>query len=635
MTQTMNDFPTLTWGEQGQRWLQAATVAATVAAAMLQEKRLAAVGAHAWSTAENAARLSDRVMRLADPAVRLLNADEQRIAATIDPEDGWAIKRSATTEDGAKVNARCAPLPNGRWALQATAVDVAGTTSHAAVSCASEDHALALVEDLMSGDASQVGRLAEFAALATARAEQAARSLAEPEEQRLARTAAAIRTAWSPRTADLVLQDDAFGALAWRLHEAELLGYSLQEALDHIDTAAVAASTTRHPAAMAEWFIRDLDVRQGRRDDAAHRPSELDREPAASPRAAATATADPVEPHQPAERRRRGAAEAEAATGVAATGEVIAAQVVEGEVVAAEAAAPAAPPQDDRHRVAMAQLVVDTLPQEAAEKVLRCKTWPGVADDLARRDRAGEPLAEMLTAVKADRVLRSHVRTPAAYLNAMLNDVRPDGDAAGATDPPPAPEPAVTQDGAQLDPSSSAAAAAGAGAEPGSGHADEVTGPVPVAGLNPDSAVNRVALHAAVGQGGAAATEELEARLAAAEEQARRTHAAAAAVAGGRAARAEIDSARTRQTSDDPASDREDLAAGSAAEVDQQRAAQEWTTSTQEEAEAAAAAGRAAAVYTRHPTAPIPTTSAPAPTRPRTVVPQPSPHRRQDHRPRR
>lgn len=89
--------------------------------------------------------------------------------------------------------------------------------------------------------------------------------------------------------------------------------------------------------------------------------------------------------------------------------------------------APAGPAAASRHsrpaspeRAAMRDLVTSTLDAAVAEKVLECRGWPKLADQLARWAREGHALPELMRAQPLDLVLRA--RTPAYYFHKVLSN---------------------------------------------------------------------------------------------------------------------------------------------------------------------------------------------------------------------
>jgi hypothetical protein len=85
----------------------------------------------------------------------------------------------------------------------------------------------------------------------------------ETQQQRLARTAAAVRKAWPEHVAEEVINRDAFGAMAHRLAELEDRGYEMADVLGNIPTDRLVGTDdynqpVRNPAAFAEWHIKQL-----------------------------------------------------------------------------------------------------------------------------------------------------------------------------------------------------------------------------------------------------------------------------------------------------------------------------------------------------------------------------------------
>src|SRR5215213_9130904 len=107
-----------------------------------------------------------------------------------------------------------------------------------------------------------IDRLHAFATLSARRAAAAADDLTEPDPDRLARTASAVRQVWAgPRytaLAEAIVASPAFPALAWRLHELEERGYAFTDVLGRIDPDRLMGPNVRDPAALAEWFVEQM-----------------------------------------------------------------------------------------------------------------------------------------------------------------------------------------------------------------------------------------------------------------------------------------------------------------------------------------------------------------------------------------
>src|SRR4051812_9730725 len=94
---------------------QAWTQALLAAAGMLRERRLAQ-GRLAWSTGEHAARLHDRAVRAADPAVRVMtDAERSEFDAVV---AGGAGQTQTSTRGPDAVTVVVAPLaPGPAWGV--------------------------------------------------------------------------------------------------------------------------------------------------------------------------------------------------------------------------------------------------------------------------------------------------------------------------------------------------------------------------------------------------------------------------------------------------------------------------------------------------------------------------------------
>jgi hypothetical protein len=94
-------------------------------------------------------------------------------------------------------------------------------------------------------------------------ASSSAAQTGETQQQRLARTATAVREAWPEHVAEEIIGRDAFGAMAHRLAELEDRGYEMADVLDNIPTDRLVGTDdynqpVRNPAAFAEWHIKQL-----------------------------------------------------------------------------------------------------------------------------------------------------------------------------------------------------------------------------------------------------------------------------------------------------------------------------------------------------------------------------------------
>lgn len=430
------EVATLSLGSQLQLWTQVAMTLAGV----WRERRLAG-GRLAWSDDEDTAREHDHQVQAAAPTVRTVNDEERRILDSM-PVDHMPVDgRRAQARDGSAVEIRVDRVAD-RWVLRGRATGTDGALAEVAVSCADGQQTDLLADELLGSGVQRMTQLAEFGELTAVRGRDAAAGLAEPTEQRLARTAEAVRSRWAPALAERVVDSEAFGALAWRMHEFEDRGHSMASVLDQIDTAKLSHTDVRDPAALAEYFADKL----------------LDR-------------------------LRSGEVDTTAVDGGVVTGPAS----PSGPAAAAVQRAPA--PGSDRaamrDKVAMGEIVRGALPARVAEKVMGCQTWPGVAKRLAQWQREGHSLPELFAAQSTERVFNA--RVPAAYL-AKLLDTRINGMAA----------PAMPDVASRPTPSPRAPSRAGDGipAVPRPGPAQPVRGHVDPAVLDPDSAVDRVGLEA-------------------------------------------------------------------------------------------------------------------------------------------
>lgn len=400
------EVPVLGLGQQqGHAWTQLLLVVA----GLLRDQRMAR-GQAAWSQAEAAARGHDRLERVADPAVRVMTGVERgefdaAVAA------GAGQTQRAVGDEGIVVVV-AAPLLHGRaWGLRVAGTGSDGVTSEVHVRCVDESTAERLTEDLLRGTPSQVQRLGRVAEQAARRAQEVAGEVAESEPQRLARTAATVREVWDGELAERTIEatatqrakgeewNPAFGALAWRLHQLEERGYEMREVLSRLDTAGLSRPEVRNPAALAESIVEQmvlhLPLVAGLGDEAAGpdtNASRVDRgDPAPSPPRAGAPEA--------VARRDADAGRPEAGT-----------QPVVVEVIA--------PPRTGVDRARMAELVRANMPKLAANEIVGCVAWPGLAKKLAAWSAEGLPVAEMLAELPHDRFAGK--RKPAAYAITLL-----------------------------------------------------------------------------------------------------------------------------------------------------------------------------------------------------------------------
>ena len=279
-------------------------------------------------------------------------------------------------------------------------------TATAAVSCADPPTAMELADELLAGGPDQVDRLHAFATLSARRAAAAAEGLTEPDPDRLARTASAVRQVWAgPRytaLAEAIVASPAFPALAWRLHELEERGYAFTDVLGRIDPDRLMGSNVRDPAALAEWFVEqmapDLRVVNLDADDPA----------AASSRAASgTPTAGPAPtPHPSPPTPGPASATPAADPAGAAPG---AARPSAPRVDAAAAAA-----QD----AAVQPLLAGAYPPDLVQRLQGSRAYPRLRAYLHQLHQQGRPVAKTLGDVPAARL--DGARDPASYLHAAV-----------------------------------------------------------------------------------------------------------------------------------------------------------------------------------------------------------------------
>jgi hypothetical protein len=220
-------------------------------------------GRRAWSDAEEAARRHDESEALAEPSVRLINADErQEWDRRVGEHTGQTSDRETES-----LSVRIGPLIDSRWAVHAelrpTSPDDPTQAQSVHVSCESQETAQRLADQLVAAgpDRELLRRIGAAATSATQRYETASRALHEPEEQRLARAASAVRALaeeghWSAELAQRGVTSEAFGALAYRLSELEVeRGEAMQTVLGEISQRRLTAHWVRDPAALASHFV--------------------------------------------------------------------------------------------------------------------------------------------------------------------------------------------------------------------------------------------------------------------------------------------------------------------------------------------------------------------------------------------
>jgi hypothetical protein len=455
MTLASDEVPVLGLGREAtQAWI---TAALTVAG-LLRERRIAAQRL-AWSDGRDAARLHDIQERVANPPVRAMSDAELDAWERVDRE----TRRVAGPTGSVVVSVG---QVGDRWGVVAEGAAIDGEpTDKTHVSCVDEDTAKWLADQLLAAGPAGVEKLQRFAALAAERADVARAGVREPEEQRLARTAAAVREVWDDWLGEVVTESPAFGALAWRLHEMEELGYAIKDVLCRIDEARLRDSEVRNPAALAEWFVENmvekelkshrvinLDTEEGLDGPAQHPDStSLDREQpaaatvhdrgdAAGEAAARRAVVEPVLAEaMPAEvfeavQRSRGyeatlallhdlherGAKAEPLLHKLPLEKIAAAHDPGGYLAAVlrRRAEQNQPQRTGINRTAMAELVHEGLPRKVADRVVDCRAWPTLAHRLADWNGQGLPLVDMLTKLPAGPIYRAE--KPAAYAASLL-----------------------------------------------------------------------------------------------------------------------------------------------------------------------------------------------------------------------
>jgi len=190
---TESEVPTLGLGsEQRQMWTQTVM---TLAYGVRERRQ--ALGQVAWSDEQTAERRQERTARIADPTVRAMSTDEWTEA--VDRRHRRHGGERQTHSGAGWVTVWIGPLNDGRTALLASAGPTGSTTptATAAVSCADTPTAMELADELLAGGPDQVDRLHAFATLSARRAADAAEDLTEPDPDRLARTASAVRQVWA------------------------------------------------------------------------------------------------------------------------------------------------------------------------------------------------------------------------------------------------------------------------------------------------------------------------------------------------------------------------------------------------------------------------------------------------------
>ena len=412
---TESEVPTLGLGsEQRQMWTQTVM---TLAYGVRERRQ--ALGQVAWSDEQTAERRQERTERIADPTVRAMSTDEWTEA--VDRRQRRHGGERHTHSGAGWVTVWIGPLNDGRTALLASAGPTGSTTptATAAVSCADTPTAMELADELLAGGPDQVDRLHAFATLSARRAAAAADDLTEPDPDRLARTASAVRQVWAgPRytaLAEAIVASPAFPALAWRLHELEERGYAFTDVLGRIDPDRLMGSNVRDPAALAEWFVEqmapdlrvvNLDADLDADDPAAASSRAASRTPTAGP--APTPHPSPT-PHPTPPTPGPASATAAADPAAGATRKPGAARPSAPRVDAAAAAA-----QD----AAVQPLLAAAYPPELVQRLQASRAYPRLRAYLHQLHQQGRPVATTLGDVPAARL--DGARDPASYLHAAV-----------------------------------------------------------------------------------------------------------------------------------------------------------------------------------------------------------------------
>lgn len=422
----------------------------------------------AFSEAEQAAVDHDRVERSAlDPGVIPMTDLEQQLWR----ETSGRAEEHRVTDPAGAVRVRVGPLRDGRWAMDATITPLAGDptpTSTVAVSCQTEQLAREIADEVLAigPDPDVLDRLARHATQRGARHTDATSQVREPEHDRLTRTRAAIRQAWSPALAERVIAAQGFPTLAARLHELEERGDALPDVLGRISQAQLSGPTVRDPARLAGWLCQKLTVVEGQVSPDTTPPAtpQTRHAPEPSPTEAAMTAAEQRWRHTAAEdivwpalrdalpeqlhdtlRASSGYDHlvddlcAKQATGWSL--ETLLTQLPTDKITEAgdparylsaiisNRAAQTTPARAGIDKVAMAAIVRDALPAEVATRVLDCPAWPALAKTMAQSTShqpapgvaiGQPPLREILAGMPLDAIGRA--RKPAAYTAKLLTE---------------------------------------------------------------------------------------------------------------------------------------------------------------------------------------------------------------------
>jgi len=279
MSETV-EVPVLSLGrEQTQMWAQA-----FLATARLWRERRDNLGRLGWSDSVDSARRAEALAQIADPPVRTMTLAEavvfqsslrgdQNTGQEPHPEQQNRTKTVASGATRVTVAPMTGPGHDAAWGVLAEGRRTSGEqVEPVLVRCRSELVAKQLAGDVLRRGPGSVERLTDFARLAGERAAAAVQEVIEPEPQRLARTAATVREAWSEygdlagRVITATAADrarghewnPAFGELAWRLHQLEERGFAMADILDRVQVSRLLASDVRNPAAFAEWMVEEM-----------------------------------------------------------------------------------------------------------------------------------------------------------------------------------------------------------------------------------------------------------------------------------------------------------------------------------------------------------------------------------------
>ena len=321
MNQPAADEPPVLTIDPAQReaWIRQAMVISQ----MLQELQRRA-GRRAWSDAE-AAALGHDTLELAAQPLRMAPLDEAdwQQWATQDPQQ-VEQHEVVSPDHGEGRRVRVGPLSDGRWVVDAGvyAVGPDGALTdeqryRCVIGCDSEQTARELADGMLATE--NLEQLAGDIAAQAARHAEAVRLVREHPAARARRIEAAIREHWHPELVAKVLYDpygrcdrdgnplpnEAFEALATRLHQLEEEGISLATALGRVSQDDLLGPNVRNPAALAEWMFENMltviDGDPGSPEPERHQgsPTTAPRRPSPTPRPSAQAPAPPAAAARP------------------------------------------------------------------------------------------------------------------------------------------------------------------------------------------------------------------------------------------------------------------------------------------------------------------------------------------------